>query len=112
MRKLAVALCLLFACAPFAGAQDKKDPPKKEPTAAQKKQQERMKACNDQAGAKKMEGEERKKFMSSCLKGETGAKGEKMTPQQARMKDCNKQASDKQMKGDDRKKFMSACLKS
>jgi psiF repeat len=111
MRKLAVALCLMFACAPFASAQDKKDPPKKEPTAAQKKQQERMKDCNEQAGAKKMEGEQRKKFMSSCLKGETGAKGEKMTPQQARMKDCNKRASDKQMKGDDRKKFMSDCLK-
>jgi uncharacterized protein HemX len=108
---LAVALCLTLACAPLAGAQDKKDAPKKEPTAAQKKQQERMKACNDQAGAKKMEGEARKKFMTSCLKGETGAKGEKMTPQQARMKDCNKQASDKQMKGDERKQFMSACLK-
>jgi hypothetical protein len=105
MRKLALAVCLAFACAPFAVAQETKDV-KKEPTAAQKKQQERMKACNDQAGAKKMEGDARKKFMSACLKGE-----EKMTPQQARMKECNKQASDKQMKGDDRKKFMSACLK-
>ena len=28
-----------------------------------------MKACNEQAGAKKMEGEARKKFMSACLKG-------------------------------------------
>jgi hypothetical protein len=110
MRKLALALCLIFACAPLALAQDKKDV-KKEPTAAQKKQQERMKDCNEQAGAKKMEGEARKKFMSACLKGETGAKGEKMTAQQARMKDCNKQASDKKMKGDERKKFMSACLK-
>jgi uncharacterized protein HemX len=105
MRQLALAVCLAFACAPFAVAQEKKDV-KKEPTAAQKKQQERMKACNEQAGAKKMEGDARKKFMSACLKGE-----EKMTPQQARMKECNKQASDKQMKGDDRKKFMSACLK-
>ena len=101
MRKLALAVCLMFAFAPFAAAQDKK-----EPTAAQKKQQERMKSCNEQAGAKKMEGDARKKFMSACLKGE-----EKMTPQQARMKDCNKQASDKRMKGDERKNFMSACLK-
>jgi hypothetical protein len=91
----------MFAFAPFAAAQDKK-----EPTAAQKKQQERMKSCNEQAGAKKMEGDARKKFMSACLKGE-----EKMTPQQARMKDCNKQASDKKMKGDERKNFMSTCLK-
>jgi len=104
MRKLALAVCLAFACAPYAVAQEKDA--KKEPTAAQKKQQERMKACNEQAGAKKMEGEARKKYMSACLKGE-----EKMTPQQARMKECNKQASDKQIKGDDRKKFMSACLK-
>ena len=104
MRKLALAMCLAFACAPYAGAQEKDA--KKEPTAAQKKQQERMKACNEQAGAKKMEGEARKKFMSACLKGE-----EKMTPQQARMKACNKQASDKKMQGDDRKNFMSACLK-
>jgi hypothetical protein len=107
MRKLALAVCLMFACAPFAVAQDKKDA-KKEPTAAQKKQQERMKGCNDQAGAKKMEGDARKKFMSACLKG---GKDDKMSPQQARMKDCNKQASAKKMKGDDRKSFMSACLK-
>jgi hypothetical protein len=39
----------------------------KEPTAAQKKQQDRMASCNKQAGDKK--GDERKKFMSSCLKG-------------------------------------------
>ena len=110
MRKLALALCLMFACAPFAAAQDKKDA-KKEPSAAQKKQQERMKDCNEQAGAKKMEGDSRKKFMSSCLRADKGKKGEKMTEQQSRMKDCNKQASDKKMKGDDRKKFMSGCLK-
>jgi len=111
MRKLAIAVCLLFAFSPFALAQDKKDA-KKEPTAAQKKQQERMKDCNEKAGAKKLEGDERKKFMSSCLKGQTDKKGEKMTEQQSRMKACNKQASDKKMKGDDRKKFMSDCLKS
>jgi hypothetical protein len=107
MRKLALAACLAFACAPFAHAQDKK-----EPTAAQKKQQERMKSCNDQAGAKKMEGDARKKFMSACLRGDSGKKAEKMTAQQERMKSCNKQAADKKMKGDDRKKFMSDCLKS
>ena len=109
MRKIALAVCLALACSPFAVAQDKKDSkdqPKKAPSAAQKKQQARMKDCNEQAGAKKMEGDERKKFMSACLKGD-----EKMSAQQSRMKDCNRQASDKKMKGDDRKKFMSACLK-
>ena len=112
MRKLALAVCLMFACSAFVLAQDKKDAtPKKEPTAAQKKQQERMKGCNEQAGAKKMEGDARKKFMSACLKGETDKKGEKMSAQQGRMKACNTQAADKKMKGDDRKKFMSDCLK-
>ena len=110
MRKIALALCLMFACSPFAMAQDKKEA-KKEPTAAQKRQQERMRDCNDQAGSKKMEGDARKKFMSACLKGGSTKKGEKMTEQQTRMKDCNRQAADKKMKGDDRKKFMSACLK-
>jgi hypothetical protein len=97
------AVCLAFA-ATGAYAQDKK-----EPSAAQKKQQERMKACNDKAGDKK--GDERKKFMSACLKGSSNAPTAAQKEQQSRMKDCNKQASDKKLKGDDRKKFMSTCLK-
>ena len=52
MRKIALAVCLMFACSPFALAQDKKDA--KDPSAAQKKQQERMKDCNKQASAKKL----------------------------------------------------------
>ena len=39
------------------------------PTDKQKAQQDRMKDCNKQAGDKKMKGDERKGFMSSCLKG-------------------------------------------
>jgi hypothetical protein len=71
-------------------------------------QQERMKNCNTQAGEKKLKGDERKTFMSSCLKGE----GEKKTgAQQDKMKSCNKEASGKGLKGDERKKFMSQCLK-
>jgi hypothetical protein len=97
---ISVFLCLGLICSPLAFAQDKK-----EPTAAQKKQQERMKSCNKDAGDKK--GDERKAFMSGCLKGGS----EKMGAQQNKMKDCNKQAGDKNLKGDERKKFMSACLK-
>ena len=103
MRLVIAAVCLAFA-ATGAYAQDKK-----EPSAAQKKQQERMKACNDKAGDKK--GDERKKFMSACLKGGGSAPTAAQKEQQSRMKDCNKQASDKKLKGDDRKKFMSTCLK-
>jgi len=61
MRVLLAALSLSLAVLP-AAAQDKK-----EPSAAQKKQQERMKDCNARAEGKK--GDERKQFMSSCLKG-------------------------------------------
>jgi len=96
----AIFCCLALAVAPLAFAQDKK-----EPSAAQKKQQERMKDCNAKAADKK--GDERKKFMSSCLKGGDG----KMTAQQSRMTTCNKEAGDKKLKGDERKKFMSNCLK-
>jgi hypothetical protein len=60
-----------------------------------------MAECNKEAGG--MKGEERKKFMSSCLK-----KDQPMT-QQEKMTACNKDAAGK--KGDDRKKFMSECLK-
>ena len=116
MKTLIAAMCLSLAFSPLAFAQDKKDAKKessakKEPSAAQKKQQERMKDCNEKVGDRK--GDDRKKFMSSCLKGEMDkpAAAAKGTPQQEKMKTCNAQASKKGMKGDDRKKFMSDCLK-
>ena len=63
-------------------------------------QQEKMAACNKDAGDKK--GDERKAFMKSCLSA-------KKETQQSKMTSCNKEAGDK--KGDERKKFMSECLK-
>ncbi len=68
-------------------------------------QQNRMKACNEKAEGKK--GDDRKAFMSACLKGEDAAAG--ANSQQDRMKSCNEKAAGK--KGDERKKFMSECLK-
>ena len=67
MKTLIAMLCTLSLFATPVLAQDKKDAPKKAPSAAQKKQQERMKDCNEKVGDKK--GDERKKFMSACLKG-------------------------------------------
>ncbi|QDQ26341.1 phosphate starvation-inducible protein PsiF [Chitinimonas arctica] len=64
------------------------------------KQQSKMGQCNKDAGDKK--GDERKKFMSECLKT-------KVVTQQSKMKTCNQEATGK--KGDERKKFMSECLK-
>jgi hypothetical protein len=84
---------------------------KKEPTAKQKAQQERMKDCSTQAGERK--GDDRKKFMSSCLKGgdkKAAGANDKKTAQQDKMKSCNKEAGQKKMKGDERKAFMKDCL--
>ena len=39
------------------------------PPEKQKAQQAKMKDCNKQAGDKKLKGDERKNFMSTCLKG-------------------------------------------
>jgi len=100
-RFLMAALCGL-ALAFGAQAQDKK----KEPSEAQKAQQQRMKDCNAKMGDKK--GDERKTAMSACLKGEDAGASDKQKAQQQKMKDCNKQAEGK--KGDERKKFMSSCL--
>jgi len=71
-------------------------------------QQQKMGACNKEAGAKDLKGDARKKFMSECLSA--GKKEAKLT-QQAKMKACNKEAGDKALKGDERKTFMSGCLK-
>ncbi|MDH3318667.1 MAG: PsiF family protein [Betaproteobacteria bacterium] len=103
MNRLALAICLSLAFSPLALAQAKK-----EPSAKQKAQQERMKDCNQQAGEQKLEGDARKGFMSNCLKGGAASK---QSAQQNKMKDCNQQAGAKQLKGDERKKFMSSCLK-
>ena len=102
MKYTAALLCLAFAFG--ASAQDKKPP-----SEAQKKQQERMKDCNKKAEGKK--GDERKAFMSSCLKDGADAPSPAQKKQQERMSACNKQAAEKKLKGDERKSFMSACLK-
>jgi len=76
-------------------------------------QQNKMKACNEQANAKGLgegKGDERKAFMKECLSAKA-AKGGR-TAQQEKMKACNKEAGEKSLKGDERKKFMSTCLSS
>lgn len=65
-------------------------------------QQNRMAACNQEAGSKSLKGDERQAFMKTCLSN-------KPMTQQDRMKSCNADAKD--MKGDARKSFMSECLK-
>jgi hypothetical protein len=111
MKHFLIVLALSLFASGAALAQDKKaDAKKADPGDKKAAQQQRMKDCNAQAGKKDMKGDERKKFMSSCLKGETAAQPER-TAQQSRMASCNKEAGSKNLKGEDRKKFMSSCLK-
>ena len=66
------------------------------------KQQSKMTICNMEAG--EMKGDQRKAFMSECLK-------DKPMTQQDKMKTCNADEKAKTLKGDERKAFMSECLK-
>ena len=76
-------------------------------------QQQKMKDCNAQATGKT--GDERKAFMSTCLKGGTApamaAAPAKPMTQQEKMKACNADAGTKHLTGDARKTYMSTCLK-
>ncbi len=82
----AVLFCIVLAAALVACGQDKGKAPtekrataqaqkkatkaqKKAPTLAQKKQQDRWGECNKQANLRNMKGEERRRFISSCLGG-------------------------------------------
>ncbi len=47
----------------------RKAPVEKAPPARHQSQQEKMKTCNAEAGKKDLHGDERRAFMSSCLKG-------------------------------------------
>ena len=89
---MALVVAVALVAAPAFGADTK---------AAANPQQERMKACNEQAGDKK--GEERKAFMKTCLSNKPAAKPE------SRMAFCNKQTAG--LKGEERNKAQSECMK-
>jgi outer membrane lipoprotein-sorting protein len=102
MKKLFMALVVIgMACGAGVQAAEKQATP----------QQQRMTVCNQQAGAKSLKGDERKSFMSNCLKKDAAQAEKKLTPQQAKMKRCNADAAKKSLSGDARKSFMSSCLK-
>lgn len=91
-KKILIAAAIALPLTAYAAEEKKLTP-----------QQQRMSACNKEAGEKGMKGDERKKFMSSCLSSAKKAQQEKMTS-------CSKEASARSLKGDERKKFMSSCL--
>ncbi|MCD5989900.1 MULTISPECIES: PsiF family protein [Pseudomonas syringae group] len=68
-------------------------------------QQNKMTTCNADASAQSLKGDERKTFMSTCLKASPPQ------TQQQKMTSCNATATTEALKGDARKAFMSDCLK-
>ena len=99
MKKPTLALALALALAAPVFAADTKPAAAAASGPKLSAQNARMADCNKEAGDKK--GDERKAFMSQCLKA-------KKVTQQGKMTACNKEAGDK--KGDERKAFMKQCL--
>ena len=107
---LVAALTLALAMPAFGQAQkapDTKAPDTKAAAAApaaapasSNSQQDKMKACNAQAGDKK--GDERKAFMKTCLSNKPMTQSEKMSM-------CNKKTAG--MAKEERSKAQSECMK-
>jgi hypothetical protein len=72
-------------------------------------QQQRMSDCSKTSAGKS--GDDRKAYMSTCLKGEPAKPAKALSASQQRMKDCNATAATQSLSGDKRKTFMSTCLK-
>ena len=72
---LPVLLSLALAAPAFAAGPTA---PGKAPTT----QQQRMKSCNAEAKSKSLKGDERRSFMSSCLKGHASASAAETSDQQ------------------------------
>src|SRR5262245_28459989 len=118
---LAALALLVLAAGPAAAADDKKDTSTPQ---THTPQTQKMTECNAQAKDRHLSGDERRQFMSDCLKAPAGAhakhadKGPKTAQadpphnaQGEKMKACNQEASGKNLHGDERKQFMSQCLK-
>jgi hypothetical protein len=74
LKTLLIAACLALPLAAVA-AEDNKPADKKELTP----QQQKMASCNKEARERKLAGDERRKFMSTCLSG-----GKKVAQQEPR----------------------------
>ena len=115
---LGALVSILLVAGSAAGADEKKE--------HATPQAQRMTECNAQARDRHLSGDERRHFMSGCLKAhpaahDTAARSDttpKSRPaagehsgQGEKMKACNQEAAGKNLRGDERKQFMSLCLK-
>lgn len=110
MKNILPALVAVLALSTFAPADALAGP-----------QQERMKRCSQEARDKTLKGEERKQFMSGCLRGKhepaaTAAGGTTQAPapraETAKRKACNQSATEQSLAGAKRKTFMTECMSS
>ena len=114
---LGALVSILLVAGSTAGADEKKE--------HSTPQAQRMTECNAQARDRHLSGDERRHFMSTCLKAHPAApaaargnKTAKSRPadgepsgQGGKMKACNQEAAGKNLHGDERRQFMSQCLK-
>jgi hypothetical protein len=112
---LGALVSILLVAGSAAGADEKKE--------HATPQAQRMTECNAQARDRHLSGDERRHFMSDCLKAQPAAaarseKTAKSRPadgehggQGGKMKACNQEAAGKNLHGDERRQFMSQCLK-
>lgn len=90
----AALFATLFAAGHVVAAEGDKPAPKP--------QAQKMSACSTQAKDQGLRGDERKSFMSQCLRTKRS---------QTAMQECSTVAKDKGMRGNDRKGYMRDCLK-
>ena len=115
---LGALVSILLVAGSAAGADEKKE--------HTTPQAQRMTECNAQARDRHLSGDDRRHFMSDCLKAHPAAHDaaarSDTTPtsraadgehsrQAEKMKACNQEAAGKNLHGDERKQFMSQCLK-
>jgi len=94
MLKICPSLFVLFALAAGANAT--------EAPGANKAQTNRMSQCSADAKEKGLKGDERKDYMSRCLRSSESP---------AATKQCNAEASSKGLTGDKRSDFLRSCVK-
>lgn len=69
--KIGMVFVALFSLVLFVFSAVAADPEKKARSPKQQAQYQKMKDCNAEAKVRALKGDERKKFMSSCLKGKS-----------------------------------------
>ena len=112
---LALVIAFAFAGGAHAAtAQDAATGKSGKPLTAQ---QLRMKNCNADAKEQSLKGDERKAFMSTCLRGGSTDlaardtdKAATPSPAQLKRKACGAEAKEKGLKGDARKAFVRECV--